>query len=207
MINFSKISETLNDQQSKLNIFISLCFLIFMGYMHYKEEKTIDILRNDENNPQNYQTQTSYKKPSHIKTKILFIPCANGYDYGIYNYDFTSLVESELTKSGKIKILSFPFKKLMGINYHDIWNKEHCSRIIEKVNADFLILSRFSQNFNDTPHLKIKWGYEIKIINTKNLKEIHSINVDNLKSYNALEEHIKNNIETLKKDIEFLNRY
>ena len=49
-----------------------------------------------------------------------------------------------------------------------------------------------------------KWGYELRIVNAKTLKQVNSIKAHNLKSYTELEKHIKDNIKTLKADIEKL---
>lgn len=136
--------------------------------------------------------------------EIIVVQCANSYEYAIHNYDFNPVIEKELNKFENIKVEPFPYKKLLGVTYQGVFDKKYCTPIIEKVDVDFLILTRFDKRYDELNSSEMKWGYELRIINTETLEQINSINAHNLKDYLEIENHIKNNIEKLKADIEKL---
>jgi hypothetical protein len=91
----------------------------------------------------------------------------------------------------------------MGVAYQGVFDKKYCPPIIEKVDVDFLILTRFDKEYGElTSSDEMRWGYELKIVNTETLEQIKSINAHDLKDYKDIEKHIKDNIEKLKTDIE-----
>jgi hypothetical protein len=42
---------------------------------------------------------------------------------------------------------------------------------------------------NELKSVKMKWGYELKIVNTKTLKQLNSINAHDLKDYKDVVKH------------------
>lgn len=136
--------------------------------------------------------------------EIIVVQCANGYEYAMHNYDFNPIIEDELNKFENIEVKPFPLKTLMGVAYQGVFDKKYCPPIIEKVNVDFLILTRFDKRYGELNSTEMKWGYELRIVNTETMKQINSINAHNLNDYTELEKHIKDNIQILKSDIEKL---
>lgn len=134
--------------------------------------------------------------------EIVVVQCANGYEYAMHNYDFNPVIENELDKFENIKVKPFPYKTLMGVAYQGVFDKKYCPPIIEKVDVDFLILTRFDKRYDELNSAEMRWGYELKIVNTETLEQIKSINVHDLTDYKEIEKHIKDNIEKLKTDIE-----
>lgn len=133
---------------------------------------------------------------------VMFVPCSNGYDFAQANMDLDRIIEEELNKFQNINIKPFPYKTLMGVAYYGVFDKKYCAPIIEKVDVDFLILTKFDEIFNDLGRPKNKWGYEVRIIDTETLEQVNSISAHKLKNYQQIEKHIKDNIEKLKMDIE-----
>ncbi|WP_146052811.1 hypothetical protein [Aquimarina sp. I32.4] len=92
-----------------------------------------------------------------------------------------------------LTIIPFPYKKLKGVSYHGIFHKKYCLPIIEKIEVDYIVLSRFISNINC---LAIgengnNWGYEIKILDTKMMTEKVLVMNTELESYKALLQDIK----------------
>ena len=135
--------------------------------------------------------------------EIIVIQCSNGYEYAMHGHDFNPIIESELNEFEDINVQPFPYKTLMGVSYQGVFDKRYCPPIIEKVNVDFLVLTRFENGFvlNQT---EMDWGYELRIVNTQTLEQVNSISAHSLKDYQQIEKHIKDNIEKLKADIEKL---
>ena len=136
--------------------------------------------------------------------EIIVIQCANGYEYAMHNYDFNPVVEKELNKFDNIKVKPFPLKTLMGVVYQGVFDKKYCPPIIEKVDVDFLILTRFDKRYDELNGNQMKWGYELRILNTETLEQVNTISAYDLNDYSEIEMHIQENIEKLKSDIEKL---
>ena len=144
-------------------------------------------------------------EPSAIDTlRVIVVQCSNGYEYAMHGYDFNPVIETELDKFENIKVEPFPLKKLMGVAYQGVFDKKYCPPIIEKVEADYLVLTQFSHKSHPLVTPGIDWGYELRIVNTATLEQVNSISAANLKEYHHIEEHIMENIGTLKDDIEKL---
>ncbi len=136
--------------------------------------------------------------------EIIVVQCANGYEYSMHNYDFNPVVEKELNKFENIKVKPFPLKTLMGVAYQGVFDKKYCPPIIEKVDVDFLILTRFDKGYDVLNGNQMKWGYELRIVNTETLEQVNTISTYDLNDYSEIEIHIQENIEKLKNDIEKL---
>ncbi len=148
-----------------------------------------------------FQVNTTVDRVALDTIKVLVVQCSNGYEYAIHGVNFNPTIESELNNYKNIRVIPFPFKKLMGVPYQGVYDKKYCQPIIDKVNVDYLILTRFS---DDTDITQKTWGYQVKIVKTKTMDQVNSITAINLKSYDLVEEHIRNNIGILKRDIEKL---
>ena len=137
--------------------------------------------------------------------EIIIVQCANGYEYAMHNYDFNPVIETALNKFEDIEVKPFPYKTLMGVPYQGVFDKKHCPPIIEKVDVDFLILTRFDKAYNELNSSQMKWGYELRIVKTETLKQENTISAHGLSDYSEIEKHIQKNIEKLKSDIEKLD--
>lgn len=146
----------------------------------------------------------SENTPTIDALEVMVVQCANGYEYAIHGYDFNPIVENELNRFKNIKVKPFPLKTLRGVSYQGVFDKKYCPPIIEKVDVDFLILTRFENGYNTRNGNKMKWGYKLKIVNTETLAQKNTIGTKGLNNFSEIEKHIKSNIETLKADIEEL---
>ena len=179
-----------------------LCLLLVGGNSTEKKSSPITDLNETVKDSVNMEVPIIDETLNNDTLKILVVQCSNGYGYSMGGFDFNPVIEVELDKFERIQIVPFPFKTLMGVTYQGVFDKKYCAPIIEKVNVDYLILTRFVSNaFLEIPDTKTEWGYELRIVNTKTLKQITSISARNLKEYEQIESHIKDNIEILKSDI------
>lgn len=133
--------------------------------------------------------------------EVMVIPCSNGYEYAMHNYDFNPIIESELNQFKNINVKPFPFKKLIGVPYQGVFDKKYCRPILENVDVDFLILTRFSEKYSRLTGVEKKWGYELRIVKSKTLEQLNSIKATNLSEYKQIESHIKKNIGDVQMDI------
>lgn len=135
------------------------------------------------------------------KTTILVIQCSNDYNYSGGGYNFNPLIENELRKIADFEVIEFSYKKLRGINYYGVYDKKYAKPIMEKIDADIYIMTKYADEFLERRDRSTNWGYELKLLNTKTLKQKTSIGEENLKSYEELEKSIVDNIDKLTEDI------
>lgn len=146
--------------------------------------------------------QALSSKDNKKKTKIMVVQCANGYEYGMHNYEFNPKLEKELGQLEFVELIPFPLKTLMGVTYQGVFDKKYCKDILDRVKVDFLILTRFDKNFEHLKQDRNDWGYELKIVNAHTLEQTKSISAQGLKTYPQIEEHISKNIDQLIADLE-----
>ncbi|MGB1205390.1 MAG: hypothetical protein ACPG5B_07085 [Chitinophagales bacterium] len=180
------------------------------GMPEIKRSKSITVKTEEQQSETNQNkfsaSVTIETKKEVVKTidalEILVIPCYNGYEYELHNYDFNPIIEQELNNFATIHVPIFPFKKLKGVAFQGVFDKKYCKPIIEKTNADFFVMTKFAKNYDNFAPKKHGWGYETRILDIKTMKQINSIEAHGLKEYGEIEKHIKENIEVLKADIE-----
>lgn len=189
-------------------LFLSLWTVIGCNSTNKKEQKITEEkeekIKSGTNDISKIENEKSPLKDTVIidTLELIVVQCANGYEYAMHNYDFNPVIETELNKFENIKVKPFPYKALMAVSYQGVFDKKYCPPIIEKVDVDYLILTRFDKRYDELNSSQMKWGYELKIVNTKTLEQVSTINAHDLKDYSEIEKHIIKNIKTLKTDIE-----
>jgi len=78
--------------------------------------------------------------------------------------NISDCLESELSKNNTIKVITFPYKKLMGVPYQQVFDKNYCTPILEKINVDLIIMSKLDNDkVTGGLHYDI-WSFKIKNI-------------------------------------------
>jgi hypothetical protein len=138
--------------------------------------------------------------------KIIVLQCSNGYGQN----DFNRTIESEISKKEGFTIVPFPNRKLLGVTFQGVYDKKYCIPIIEKIDVDYIIMTRFLGNLKEGIEIlaeteeEVIWGYEIKILNVKSMNQKISISKDNLEEYQDIIADIERNGKNLLNDIENL---
>jgi hypothetical protein len=142
------------------------------------------------------------------KTSVLIVQCSNGYEYATGGYDFNPILEQELVKNLELVVIPFPYKTLMGVIYQGVYDKKYAQPIIEKVDVDILIMTRFIGNvFPEMQNQSdFQWGYETKILNTSTMEQKVSIRASKLKNYDEIINHISANSDRLASDIKSMTK-
>ncbi len=91
---------------------------------------------------------------------------------------------------------------MMGVAYQGVFDVKYCMPIIKKVVVDYLVLSRFDEEYHELNRTNRSWGYEVRIVNTHTLEQVNSMEAHNLEEYAEIEQHIKANIGKLVADME-----
>ena len=138
--------------------------------------------------------------------KIIVLQCSNGYGQN----DFNRTIESEISKKEGFTIVPFPNRKLLGVTFQGVFDKKYCIPIIEKIDVDYIIMTRFLGNLREGIEIieeaeeDVIWGYEIKILNIKSMNQKIPISKDNLEEYQDITTDIERKGKNLLNDIENL---
>lgn len=129
--------------------------------------------------------------------KVLVVPCSNGYSYEGVTID--PFLENILKNDKRIEFVTFPYKKMKGSGYFGVFDKVHCTKILANTSADFLIMTRMIGGHILPPSEEEKptWGYEIKILNTKTMKQFEGFKGSEFDFFEDLEKNVLSKKEEL----------
>lgn len=128
--------------------------------------------------------------------KVLIVPCANGYEYNMYDGDINPYLEEYLATDERLTIESFPYKKMQGAGYFGVYDKKHCESILENTDADFLIMTRMEGGLMQIQLMKDStaspnWGYSTRILNTKTMEQFDGIRGSKFSSFENIDPDVK----------------
>lgn len=162
--------------------------------------------------------QIHFKFKNNLKVKVLIVPCSNCYTCGTKGYEINPIVEKTLAKLPEnIELETFSFKRMCKDGCHGVYDKKYAKGILKNTQADFLIMTKiegrctpYRKNKNSTPVFPNtgvhKWGYGIKILNTKTLVQKKPLYIKDLKYYESIENHLIKNIHTLLEEMEAIHK-
>ena len=100
-------------------------------------------------------------------------------------------LEVEISNDTTFSVMKFPYKKLMGTPYHNVFDKKYCTPILEKINADIIVMSKLDVTEGTNTSLsKIRWNLQLRIYNTKTFVQKNLT----LKIYNSTDGEIKSTL-------------
>lgn len=184
----------------KKNIILLIILLIIFGCSKSDKEEV-----KKENKSEVKRDNTSFKgifvekKIKANRVKVLVLPNANSYEYTNHGYNFTDVIGMYISTHKDFESVALPFDKSIPVS--GIYSKYYCNPFIEKTNADFIIMTKFIGTPFAEDKNKRKWGYGIKVLNTKTLEEKESMRAENMKNIDELRKHIRTNIYNLKMDL------
>ena len=82
-------------------------------------------------------------------------------------------LETAFAMDSALHLIKFPYKKLTGISYQQIFDKKYCKPIIDKVETDIIIMSDLGTGICTAPNTDL-YNIRIRIYNTKTDKQIDS---------------------------------
>lgn len=129
---------------------------------------------------------------------VMVIPCSNGYDYNLKMGDVNPSLEKYLGQDDRIVLKPFPLKEMQGSGYLGVYDKKHCDHILERVNVDFLIMTRMKGI--DISHANGEsgnWGYDTKILNVESMVQFDGISARKLKSFELIDSDVKSKTNEL----------
>jgi hypothetical protein len=84
-------------------------------------------------------------------------------------------LETEISKDTSLTLIKFPYKDLMNVPYHNVFDKKYCKPITDKVDADILIMTKLEQRERSGQMTSDKWNLLIRLYNVKKDNQVNSI--------------------------------
>lgn len=134
------------------------------------------------------------------KLTILVLPPYDEIANAGISPNVSEIIEENINDQG-LSVIKFPFKKLMNVPYQNVFDKKFCKPILQKIKPDIIIMSKIDQVNSSGTMETDKWNLRIKIYNVrKEVQKNSSLTADNLNP-SELQNFIKQNKETLIKEI------
>lgn len=154
------------------------------------EKKDIILEVNDE------IADTQYTATTQIS--VMVIPCSNGYDYNLKMGDVNPSLEKYLGQDDRIVLKPFPLKEMKGSGYLGVYDKKHCDNILERVDVDFLIMTRMKGiDISSANGEAGNWGYDTKILNVESMVQFDGISARKLKTFELIDSDVKSKTNEL----------
>ena len=81
--------------------------------------------------------------------------------------DIQEYIEKVIPNDVGLKLIKFPYRQLMNVPYQNVFDKKFCKPVMDKVQADIIIMSKIDQSQGTGDITTDKWDIQIKIYNTK----------------------------------------
>jgi hypothetical protein len=131
--------------------------------------------------------------------RILVLPPFDEIANAGISPDIRKIIESALIAQGKLSVISFPFKQLMGVPYQMVFDKKYCKPILDKVDCDIIVMSQIITENERKPGVW-PWSYKIRVYNARTGKQLNSVQGDNLKAED-FQNDINSKVDKLVNDI------
>ncbi len=137
--------------------------------------------------------------------RVLVVPCSNGYLYNSHQGDVNPFLEELLEADDQIEFVPFPYVAMKGAGYFGVYDKKHCSDILQHTDVDFLIMTRMrgiesilvhSQQSESTSPTS-SWGYSTRILNVHTMEQFEGISARGISSFEAIESNVKSKFPQL----------
>jgi len=83
-------------------------------------------------------------------------------------------LESVILLDTSLTLIKFPYKQLINIPYHNIFDKKYCKPIVDLLKADVVLMSKIEIVTSTGDISKNKWNFQIRIYNTQANTQINS---------------------------------
>lgn len=130
--------------------------------------------------------------------RVLVVPCSNGYLYNSHQGDVNPFLEELLEANDQIEYVPFPYVAMKGAGYFGVYDKKHCSSILQHTDVDFLIMTRMhgiesipvNPQQSESTNATSSWGYSTRILDVRTMEQFEGISARGLNSFDAIESNV-----------------
>ena len=88
--------------------------------------------------------------------------------------DMHKYLENVIAKDTNVVLIKFPAKKLMGVQYQNVFDKKYCGAILAKVKAYIIVMSQLEPQTLNGVMTTDRWSCKLRVYNTISGKQINS---------------------------------
>jgi hypothetical protein len=108
------------------------------------------------------------------KISILILPPFDEVANAGISPDIQKMLAEQLANDTGLSVIKFPFKKLMHVPYHNVFDKKYCKPILEKISPDIIIMTKLDHITDENEMEKDKWNVRIRLYFVKSNQQIDS---------------------------------
>jgi hypothetical protein len=106
--------------------------------------------------------------PISEKLSIIVLPPYDEIANAGISPDIQDYLETEISKDSSVTLIKFPYKDLMNVPYHHVYDKKYCKPITDKVDADILVMTKLDLKERTGNMNSDQWTFKIRIYDVKN---------------------------------------
>ena len=133
------------------------------------------------------------------KPTVLILPPFDLNANGGFSPEIHKILEENFKNNLEINLIKFPFKKLIHIPYQNVYDKKYCKLLLEKLDVDFILMSKI--DLKEILEQNKKWDLSFRIYNVKANQQFDSKLKGKDLSYAEIEEKVHNNHQILVDEI------
>jgi len=146
------------------------------------------------------KTSSTHQNPTPDSIKVLVLPPYDEIANLGASPDTQGILEEILNGNGKIKVIPFPLKRLMNVNYQMVFDKKYCKPIVDRVACEVIIMNQIITKNEHEPGFW-PWAYRVRIYNIKTNQQIESISGNGFFEFDELRKDMAGKIDTLVSNI------
>lgn len=123
----------------------------------------------------------SQTQKAQTKLTVLVLPPFDKMANAGMSPDIQEYLETEISKDTTLTLIRFPYKQLMNVPYHHVFDKKYCKPILDKVKADIIIMSKLDNLLRPGQMNADRWNFQIKIYTTStDIQTLSSVTGNNI---------------------------
>lgn len=83
-------------------------------------------------------------------------------------------LEAVIAEDTSVTLIKFPFRELMNIPYHNVFDKRYCKPITDVVKADINVMTKLEQRKRTGNMATYKWDLRVRVLNTRTNRQFDS---------------------------------
>jgi hypothetical protein len=88
--------------------------------------------------------------------------------------DIQKYLETEISSDTSLTVIKFPYKDLINVPYHNVFDKKYCKPIADKVHADIIIMTKLELRERTGRMTSDNWNLSIRFYNVERDSQIDS---------------------------------
>jgi hypothetical protein len=150
---------------------LAICLLISCGESkHVSDEKERTIASASESDTTSVIASQSLQR----KLSVIVLPPFDKIANEGISPDVQKYLEMEIAKDTSLTVIKFPYRDLMNIPYHNVFDKKYCKPLTDKIETDIIVMTKLEQEERTGQMGSDKWNLLIRIYDVAADEQINS---------------------------------